>query len=65
VVKDANGQAVRNAAGGAASGEQEWQQEMGGMELKTDNDGKTNIDGSVCPLRVQVLAPGSRRLGRL
>jgi hypothetical protein len=37
---------------------------MGGMELKTDNDGKTNIDGiPYGPLRVQVLAPGFQTFG--
>jgi len=34
------------------------------MELKTDNDGKTNIDGSDGPLRVQVLAPGFQTFGK-
>jgi len=39
-------------------------QAMGGMELKTDNDGKTNIEGiPYGPLRVQVLAPGFQTFG--
>jgi hypothetical protein len=34
------------------------------MELKTDNDGRTNIDGiPYGPLRVQVLAPGFQTFG--
>ncbi len=39
-------------------------QSPGGMELKTDNDGRTNIDGiPYGPLRVQVVAPGFQTFG--
>jgi hypothetical protein len=34
------------------------------LELKTDNEGRTNIDGiPYGPLRVQVLAPGFQTFG--
>jgi 5-hydroxyisourate hydrolase-like protein (transthyretin family) len=64
VVKDANGKPVRNAAVVLHPVKKNGKQEMGGMELKTDNDGKTNIDGiPYGPLRVQVLAPGFQTFG--
>src|SRR5580700_5865246 len=64
VVKDFNGKPVRNAAVVLHPVTRKGKQSMGGMELKTDNDGKTNIDGiPYGPLRVQVLAPGFQTYG--
>ena len=63
VVKDDNGKPVRNAAvimHPVAKGKQQ----RGGMELKTDSEGKTNFDGiPYGPLRVQVLAQGFQTYG--
>jgi Carboxypeptidase regulatory-like domain len=64
VVKDYNGKPVRNAAVVLHPVKKNGKQSMGGLELKTDNDGKTNIDGiPYGPLRVQVLAPGFQTFG--
>jgi hypothetical protein len=64
VLKDDNGKPVRNAAVVLHPVKKNGKQEMGGMELKTDNDGKTNIDGiPYGVLRVQVLAPGFQTYG--
>lgn len=64
VIKDDNGKPVRNAAvimHPVAKGKQGH----GGMELKTDVDGKTNYDGiPYGMLRVQVLAPGFQTYGQ-
>lgn len=64
VVKDYNGKPIRNAAV-VLHMVQKGKQAKGGMELKTDNDGRTNIDGiPYGPLRVQVLAPGFQTFGQ-
>jgi energy-converting hydrogenase Eha subunit F len=64
VVKDYNGKPIRNAAVVLHPVTRKGKQGMGGMELKTDNDGKTNIEGiPYGPLRVQVLAPGFQTFG--
>ena len=64
VVKDYNGKPVRNAAVVLHPVTRKGKQARGGLELKTDNDGKTNIDGiPYGPLRVQVLAPGFQTFG--
>jgi Carboxypeptidase regulatory-like domain len=63
VVKDYNGKPIRNAAV-VLHPVKKGKQSKGGLELKTDNDGKTNIDGiPYGPLRVQVLAPGFQTFG--
>jgi hypothetical protein len=63
VVKDDNGMPVRNAAvilHTVAKGKQAH----GGMELKTDAEGKTNYEGvPYGPLRIQVLAHGFQTYG--
>jgi len=42
------------------------EQEKGGLELKTDGDGKTGIDGiRYGKLRVQVIAKDTRPLARI
>jgi hypothetical protein len=64
VLKDSNGKPVRNAAVVLHPVSRKGKQAKGGLELKTDNDGKTNIDGiPYGPLRVQVLAPGFQTFG--
>jgi hypothetical protein len=64
VVHDYNGKPVRNAAVVLHPVNKKGKQARGGLELKTDNDGQTNIDGiPYGPLRVQVLAPGFQTFG--
>ena len=64
VVRDYNGKPVRNAAVVLHPVNKQGKQARGGLELKTDNDGQTNIDGiPYGPLRVQVLAPGFQTFG--
>src|SRR5260370_29577324 len=59
VVRDYNGKPVRNAAVVLHPVNRKGKQARGGVELKTDGEGRTNIDGiPYGPLRVQVLAPG-------
>ena len=64
VVKDDNGKPVRNAAVIMHPVSAHGQQEKGGMELKTDADGKADLDGiPYGVLRVQVLAQGFQTYG--
>jgi len=64
VVRDTNGKPVRNAAVVLHPVTSKGKQGMGGLELKTDDDGKTGIDGIPYGLlRVQVLAPGFQTFG--
>ncbi len=64
VLKDYNGKPVRNAAVVLHPVSRKGRQSKGGLELKTDNEGRTNIDGiPYGPLRVQVLAPGFQTFG--
>jgi hypothetical protein len=64
VVRDYNGKPVRNAAVVLHPVNRKGKQSRGGLELKTDNDGRTNVDGiPYGPLRVQVLAPGFQTFG--
>lgn len=63
VVKDDNGKPVRNAAV-IMHPVEKGKQQHGGMELKTDADGKANFDGAPYgPLRIQVLAQGFQTYG--
>jgi hypothetical protein len=65
VVRDYNGKPVRNAAVVLHPVNKKGKQARGGLELKTDGDGKTNIDGiPYGPLRIQVLAPGFQTFGQ-
>jgi hypothetical protein len=65
VVKDYNGKPVRNAAVVLHPVTKKGKQAKGGLELKTDGDGRTNIDGiPYGPLRIQVLAPGFQTFGQ-
>jgi hypothetical protein len=64
VLRDSNGKPVRNAAVVLHPVNQKGKQGRGGLELKTDNEGRTNIDGiPYGPLRIQVLAPGFQTFG--
>lgn len=64
VVKDANGKPVRNAAVIMHPVDPKGKQGRGGMELKTDAEGKTSFDYvPYGKLRVQVLAHGFQTYG--
>lgn len=64
VVRDYNGKPVRNAAVVLHPVTKKGKQARGGLELKTDGDGRANIDGiPYGPLRVQVLVPGFQTFG--
>jgi hypothetical protein len=64
IVKEENGKPVRNAAVIMHPVNDHGKQSRGGLELKTDADGKTSFDGvPYGKLRVQVLAPGFQTFG--
>jgi hypothetical protein len=64
VLKDYNGKPVRNAGVVMHMVSKNNKQEHGGLELKTDADGKASFDGiPYGKLRVQVLAPGFQTYG--
>ena len=64
IVKEDNGKPVLNAAVIMHPVNTHGQQSRGGLELKTDADGKTSFDGiPYGKLRVQVLAPGFQTFG--
>jgi len=64
VVKDENGKPVRSASVIMHPVGGNGKQGHGGMELKTDAEGKTSFDGiPYGKLRVQVLAPGFQTYG--
>jgi len=64
VVREYNGKPVRNAAVVLHPVNRKGKQERGGLELKTDGEGRTSIDGiPYGPLRVQVLAQGFQTFG--
>jgi len=64
VVKDTSGKPVRNAAVIMHAVTLKGKQERGGLEVKTDSDGKANFDGiPYGKLRVQVLAHGFQTYG--
>jgi len=64
VLKDYNGKPVRNAAVVLHSVSDKGKQEKGGLELKTDDQGKASYDGvPYGKLRVQVLAKGLQTFG--
>lgn len=65
VVRDYNGKPVRNAAVVMHPVDKKGRQERGGLELKTDGEGKTSFDGvPYGTLRVQVLAHGFQTFGQ-
>jgi len=64
VLKDDNGKPVRNAAVVMHPVRKDGKQERGGLELKTDSEGKSSYDGvPYGKLRIQVLAPGFQTYG--
>lgn len=64
VLKDENGKPVRSASVIMHPVNGNGKQGKGGMELKTDAEGKTSFDGiPYGKLRVQVLAPGFQTYG--
>jgi len=64
VLKDDNGKPVRNAGVVLHLVNEKDKQERGGLELKTDQDGKCSMDGiPYGKLRVQVLASGFQTYG--
>ena len=64
VLKDYNGKPVRNAAVVLHQVSDKGKQEHGGLELKTDADGKASYEGvPYGKLRIQVLATGLQTYG--
>ncbi len=64
VLRDENGKPVRNAAVVLHPVNNDDKQEKGGLELKSDAEGKCSIDGiPYGKLRVQVLATGFQTYG--
>ena len=64
ILKEDNGKPVRNAAVIMHPVGSHGKQERGGLELKTDADGRTSFDGiPYGKLRVQVLASGFQTFG--
>ncbi len=64
ILKDYNGKPVRNAAVVLHSVSDKGKQEKGGLELKTDDQGKASYEGvPYGKLRVQVLAHGLQTYG--
>ena len=64
VIRDYNGKPVRNASVVMHPVEKNGKQSKGGLQIKTDADGKASFDGAPYgKLRVQVLAPGFQTFG--
>jgi hypothetical protein len=64
VLKDSNGKPVRNAAVILHEVSDKGRQEKGGLELKTDLDGRASYEGvPYGKLRIQVLATGFQTFG--
>jgi Carboxypeptidase regulatory-like domain len=64
VLRDENGKPVRNAAVVLHPVQDNGKQERGGIELKTDPDGKAGYDGvPYGKMRIQVLASGFQTFG--
>jgi len=64
VIKDDNGKPVRSAAVILHPVNEKGKQSRGGLELKTDAEGKANFDGvPYGMLRIQVLAHGFQTYG--
>lgn len=65
VLRDYNGKPVRNAGVVMHPVNKSGKQSRGGLELKTDSEGKASFDGvPYGKLRVQVLAPGFQTFGQ-
>jgi len=64
VLRDENGKPIRNASVVMHPVDEHGKQERGGLELKTDPEGKTSYDGvPYGKLRIQVLAQGFQTYG--
>jgi hypothetical protein len=64
VIRDYSGKPVRNASVVLHLVSEKGKQDRGGLELKTDADGKANYEGvPYGKLRVQVLMPGFQTYG--
>jgi Carboxypeptidase regulatory-like domain len=64
VIKDYNGKPIRNASVVMHPVEKNGKQSRGGLQIKTDPDGKAKFDGvPYGKLRVQVLAEGFQTFG--
>ncbi len=64
VVRDAGGKPIRNASVVLHPVEKDGKQSKGGLQLKTDPDGRASYDGvPYGKLRVQVIAPGFQTFG--
>lgn len=64
VLRDYNGKPVRNASVVMHPVEKNGKQSKGGLQIKTDAEGKASFDGAPYgKLRVQVLAPGFQTYG--
>jgi Carboxypeptidase regulatory-like domain len=64
ILRDYNGKPVRNASVVMHPVEKNGKQSKGGLQLKTDADGKASFDGvPYGKLRVQVLATGFQTFG--
>lgn len=65
VLRDYNGKPVRNAGVVMHPVKKDGKQSRGGLELKTDSEGRASFDGvPYGKLRVQVLAPGFQTFGQ-
>ena len=65
VTKVENGKPVRNASVILHPVNKDGRQEKGGLQLKTDAEGKTSLDGvPYGKLRVQVIAPRFQTFGQ-
>lgn len=64
ILRDENDKPIRNAAVVMHPVDENGKQERGGLELKTDPEGKASYDGiPYGKLRIQVLAPGFQTYG--
>ncbi len=65
VLKNDNGKPVRNASVVLHPVDRKGRQESGGLQLKTDAEGKADYNGvPYGTLRIQVLAPGFQTFGQ-
>lgn len=65
VLKDYNGKPIRNASVILHDVNQRGRQSQGGLQLKTDNEGKASYGGiPYGKLRIQVVAPGFQTYGQ-
>ena len=64
VLRDYSGKPIRNASVVMHPVEKNGKQSKGGLQLKTDAEGKASFDGAPYgKLRIQVLAPGFQTFG--